>query len=389
MVGKRKLRRGIVSVRESFAQQTGRLAYTLGAIAVFLIATAAVAAAGTQECVPSFPFKEGWWGADAAYSIPLPDGRVVWIFGDTLYGKARYVKDDNPRMVRNSIGISTCKDGKWNINYVIRKGKGGHPRDFFQARNHTYWYWALDGFTYQGDLWVTLLRVRNTPVTSSAAFAFRTAGADIARVSGLNASPQKWQVKIFPLVPDGVHAYPSATTVVEGKFAYLFALYEEKPNPMLLARIPLKGLNAPKKNLQYLAKSDTWKPGFDPADAKFVMAPGSSEMSVRYHPALHKWVTVMMAPGFPSDKILFRTAPSLAGPWTKGKDIYQIPDMQHSAPSYSPNTFCYAAKEHPEFEAPGKLLFTYVCNSLKVGSLTTDLNIYFPKAVTVPMPNGD
>ena len=39
------------------------------------------------RCLPSFPFQDGWLGADAAYSIPLPDGRSVWIFGDTLYGE--------------------------------------------------------------------------------------------------------------------------------------------------------------------------------------------------------------------------------------------------------------------------------------------------------------
>ena len=379
-----------MSIRELFARRTRRLGSVLAAILFVLLAAPPVfAAAKTQECVPAFPFKEGWWGADAAYSIPLPDGRVVWIFGDTLYGKSRHVEGDNPRMVRNSIGISTCKDGKWNIDYVIRKGAGGRFLDFFQARNRSYWYWALDGFFYRGDLWVTLVQVRNAPVTTSAAFAFRISGADLAKVSNLNASPQKWRVKIYPLVPDGVHAYPSATTVVEGDYAYIFAAYEKKPYPMLLTRIPLEGLDAPKENLQYLAKNGTWKRGLDPADAEYVMVPGASEMSVRYHPSLHKWITVMIAPGFPSDKILFRTAPKLTGPWTKGEIIYQIPDMQPGAPAYSANTFCYAAKEHPEFEPPGKLLFTYVCNSLKVDSLATDLNIYFPKAVTIPMPKGD
>ena len=376
-------------IRKVVECRAKRYGWALALLLVFWAVPALLAAAAPQECIPSFPFKEGWWGADAAYSIPLPDGRVVWIFGDTLYGKSRHVEGDTPRMVRNSIGISTCRDGKWNIDYVIRKGTGTHPLDFFQASNHTYWYWALDGFFYKGDLWVTLLRVENAPVTASAAFAFRTAGADIARVSNLNASPQKWKVKILPLVPDGVHAYPSASTVVEGDFAYIFTSYEKKPNPMLLTRIPLKGLNAPGKNLQYLAKDGSWKPGLDPADAEYVMVPGASEMSVRYHPALHMWVTVMIAPGLPSDEIWFRTAPKLTGPWTKGQDLYRIPDMQPGAPSYDRNTFCYAAKEHPEFEPPGKLLFTYVCNTMQVNSLKSNLSIYFPKVVVMPITNGN
>src|ERR1700694_2011657 len=64
------------------------------------------------DCEPSFPFKGSWWGADAAYSIPLPDGRSVWIFGDTLYGDRRVVEGNDPRMVRNSIGVSNCDRSK-------------------------------------------------------------------------------------------------------------------------------------------------------------------------------------------------------------------------------------------------------------------------------------
>jgi hypothetical protein len=208
-------------------------------------------------------------------------------------------------------------------------------------------------------------------------------------MSNLSASPQQWKVEIFPLVPDGTHAYPSATAVVEGDYAYIFTLYEKDPRPMLLVRIPLEGLKAPKENLQYLADDGAWKPGFDPAHAQHVMEGGGSEMSVRYHPELKKWVAVMNGHEFLSAKVILRTAPQLTGPWTDGKVIYQIPDMQPSAPAYDRDTFCYAAKEHPEFETPGKLLFTYVCNTLSVPKIVTNQTIYFPKTVIVPMPKGD
>src|ERR1035441_6630782 len=98
------------------------------------------------DCTPSFPFKDSWWGADGAYSIPLPDGRSLWIFGDTLYGDRRVVEGNEPRMVRNSIGISTCDDRDRQVDYVIRRGDKGQPQDFFQAQHKDTWYWALDGF---------------------------------------------------------------------------------------------------------------------------------------------------------------------------------------------------------------------------------------------------
>ncbi len=339
-----------------------------------------------NDCTPSFPFKDSWWGADAAYSVPLPDGRSVWIFGDTLYGERRVVEGKDPRMVRNSIGISSCGRRGWQVDYVIRRSEKDQPQDFFQAQHKDTWYWALDGFLYKNDLWVTLLCVRNTPKTTSAAFDFETCGTDLARVSGLENDPQKWTVKYFPLVPDGIHTYPSATAVVEGEYVYIFALLESGSRPMLLTRIPLNGLDAPEEHLQYLAKNGDWKPGLKPADAMPIMKHGNTEMTVRYDPASKKWIAIMNYPKLFSDKIVARTALQLTGPWSEGNVVYRIPEMQKGNAGYDKDTFCYAAKEHPEFRRPGSLLITYACNTTNVQKLTSDLNIYFPKVVRVPFP---
>jgi hypothetical protein len=337
------------------------------------------------DCTPSFPFKESWWGADAAYSIPLPDGRSVWIFGDTLYGDKRAVEGNEPRMVRNSIGISTCDDrNDWKVDYVIRRDDKRQPKDFFQAQHKDTWYWALDGFFYKNDLWVTLLCVRNSPKTTSTALGFETCGTDLAKISGLDNDPQKWSVKYFPLVPDGIHAYPSATAVVNGKYVYIFALLETDLRPMLLTRVPLDGLNSPAEHLQYLSKSGDWKPGFTTADAMHVMKHGNTEMTVRYHPVLKKWVAILNYPKLFSDEIVARTAPQLTGPWSEDREIYRIPEMQKGEPGYDKDTFCYAGKEHPEFRQPGSLLVTYACNAMDVQKLTSNMNIYFPKVIRVP-----
>lgn len=338
-----------------------------------------------ENCTPRFPLRAPWLGADAAYSIPLPDGRSVWIFGDTLDGDKRSVKGDDPRMVRNSIGISKCDEAKWELKYVIKKGAGGEFRDFFKSEKKGTWYWALDGFYHDRSLWVTLLCIRAVPVTTSAALGFETCGSDLAKVSGLDKDPQQWSVKIQPLVADGVKAYPSATTFTHDGFAYLFALYESGSRPLVLTRVPLARLEDAGKNLEYLARDGTWKPGFDPKSAKEIMAVGNTEMTVRYHPEMKKWLAVMNYPKMFSDKIIVRTAENFTGPWTEGKDIYEIPEMQKDKPGYDPDTFCYAAKEHPEFRTRDSILITYACNTMKVQKLTSNLGIYFPQVVRIPL----
>lgn len=344
------------------------------------------------SCTPNFPLQtgqpNGWLGADAAYSIPLHDGRVVWIFGDTLYGKKRIVNNGVPQMVHNSLGISTCKDGHWHLHYVIRKDAHNIPQSFFAPQHPDTWYWAMDGFTAQHALWITLLCVHAVKGAKSSAFGFGFCGTDLARISNLGADPQKWTIQYLPLVPNGTGAYPSATAVVHGKYAYIFAQWNQGTHPLLATRIPLNGLSNPAAHLQYLSKQGTWKSGFIPADAKPVMKYGSSELSIRYHPKLRKWIAVMFSPEMFSSKIILRTAPSLLGPWSVGQVIYRVPEMQPGHPGYNKNTFCYAGKEHPAFEH-GDLVFTYACNSLDVSDLASDLNIYFPKVVRMSIPSLD
>lgn len=339
-----------------------------------------------SACTPSFPLRPPWLGADAAYSIPLPDGRDVWIFGDTLFGDKRQVTGEEPEMVHNSLGISTCESGKWKIDYAIKRDDKGIPDSFFkpQQNNGTY-YWALDGVHYNDELWITLLCVRNQPHSNAFALGFEICGADLARVTGLNKNPQDWKVAYFSLVPEAVHASPSASTVIEGNYLCIFALDEGGSRPEILTRIPLSGLDDPRKNLQYLDSDNEWHPGLIPSKAKTVMRGGASELSVRYHPELKKWIAVHVAPTIFSDKVLLRTSPALAGPWTDGEVIYKIPELQKGSQGYDPDTFCYAGKEHPEFEKPGELVFTYVCNTMKPKKLV-DEDVYYPKVVRMPMP---
>src|SRR5580700_7334171 len=210
---------------------------------LLLSASAMLAENPHFNCVPSFPFQQKWQGADAAYSIPLRDGRVAWIFGDTLYGDERLVTGEEPRMVHNTIGVSTCKDGKWKIDYTIKKDAKGNPDSFFkpQQNNGTY-YWALDGVEHNVELWITLVCVRNVPNSNAFALGFEICGTDLAHVTGLEGDLQNWKVSYFPLVPEGVHASPSASTVIDGNYLDIFTLDENGKRPEILTRIPLSGL---------------------------------------------------------------------------------------------------------------------------------------------------
>ena len=359
------------------------------ALRLTLLLLLSAASAHASLCKPSFPLEQGkplgWQGADAAYSIPLPDGRDVWIFGDTLFGEHRVVNGQTPLMVHNSLGISTCQAGKWHLDYVIRRDASNKAVSYFSPTDSTHWYWALDGFYANGKLWVTLLCIRHPAKPAPAAFDFETCGSDLAEIDHIERDPHNWEVTVRPLVPDGVKAYPSATTVVSGQYAYLFALYESGTRPLVVTRVPLAKLTSAATSLEYLAEDGSWKPGLDPAKARQVMTHGSPELTIRYHPDRKQWLAVMVDPSGFSDKVLLRTAPDLTGPWSEGEVVSHIPEML-PGPGRDNNVFCYAGKEHPELETASELVLTYVCNTMAVPDLARNLNIYHPQVVVMPTP---
>jgi hypothetical protein len=63
--------------------------------------------AQAPSCDPVFPYKEGWLGGDAAFSILLPDGRSLWLFGDSFVGSANQTNRPGSKMVRNAHGQKT------------------------------------------------------------------------------------------------------------------------------------------------------------------------------------------------------------------------------------------------------------------------------------------
>jgi len=109
---------------------------------------------------------------------------------------------------------------------------------------------------------------------------------------------------------------------------------------------------------------------------------------VRYHPELKEWLALLVDPDIYSAKVLLRTSPSLIGPWTQGELIYHIPELKKDSPGYDADTYCYAGKEHPEFEGKDELVFTYVCNTMKPQKLIKETNLYFPKVVRMKMPGS-
>jgi hypothetical protein len=358
-------------------------------------------------CTPHFPYAEGWLGADGGYSIPLADGRSVWLFSDTFVGVPGQPSRENSEMIHNSIGLSRCADnGRWNIDYAWGQSDRGEPAAFFHQNDATGYWWLFDGFEHRGALYVGLLRIEPSEPRGPLALPFRNTGLDLARIANYDENPEQWQYEVLPLT-DREIALPGSALVVDDGFLYLFSFFgrDDANRNRILARLPLSALaeNNPGASLETWAVDRRWIAGFKPKEARVIMDDNATEMSVRYFDAINAWVAVYsdLDAAMPKSgaatmsQIRLRTAPRLEGPWSKSRSIYRIPELEGNyAERIDPNVFCYAAKEHPQYATEDRLILTYVCNLMTRSSddpwdilkrLATQMDLYRPQVVAVPV----
>jgi len=343
-----------------------------------------------SECWPDFPDRDGWLGADAAYSVPLGPGKSLWLFGDTFVADTSGASRRDARFVRNSIGVSTCDppDG-WQISYYWADQDSASPGAFFDSETEETWYWPLDGFLHDGSVYVALAVMRDKP--EEELFSFESIGVHLVKVSDLSEPPRDWGLD-YRVLAEGLTVAPGSSIVLEGDHVYLFTLYDEPANQdrhMILSRLPTKGLDSPAAHLEYFANDRTWKAGMNARDALAVIDTGHSEMSVRRHEETDRWLAVADG-GFLSDRIMLSIAEALTGPWSEWRPVHRFSEMSPADSRYDRDTWCYAVKEHVEFSGGGSILVTYACNSVDLHKQIANPAIYRPQAVLIDLaPHRD
>ena len=387
--------------------------------------TPAKSFAGPQsECRPQFPDHGGWYGADAAYSVPLPidDERVsLWLFGDSFVRQPDGNEGRTYPFIHNSIGISDCRSGgDWSFDTFWQQDERGAPRAFFEPDSGADWvrqatlqagarpyYWPLDGFVLHDVLFVALLRVVHSEPRGSFNLPFRLVGVDLARISNYHDAPKDWRIQISILSNDP-NAFPGSAFVVSASHLYAFAFVDRKGRtPRMLSRLDVGALALWQPDLtgslEYLGSDSRWKPGVEPGEAKIIMDDDASEMSVHFDSQTKNWIAVYS--DLVRDKearvsagIRIRTSAALEGPWSRPKTLISIPETIPDHPrSSDENLFCYAGKAHPQFSSSSELLVTYVCSLFAKDSaetltvldkLRTSVDLYRPRAVPVEIPTG-
>jgi hypothetical protein len=356
-----------------------------------LLLTLCWAASGNSRSteMPLFPYERGWLGADAAYSIPLNSSTTIWLFGDTFTGKLREPKT----MIHNSIGIRTCAGERCKVTYWWSGMQTGHAGPFFKTLDSDY-YWPLDGFVYQGKLYVVLEQMHATGTND--AFGFDYSGVKLATVSNPLDAPASWRIT-YQTIAEGNRVVPGVAIALEADknktvFVYLFTLFRSPgAKPFVgLTRLPcsdLATISGKSVRWQYLAQGSVWRrwePATVPEDVQLLLPGNITEMTAKFRPRQKQWIAIYPTPDFLSNTASYSVANELTGPWTTAHPLFSYDEMKKGSPEYTPNVFCYAAKEHPELEKDDRLAVTYACNSTKVEEVLVDTRLYKPVLVELP-----
>lgn len=343
---------------------------------------------GQSRQLPDFSYTQGWLGADDAYSVPIGPNKSVWLFGDTFVANSHTrLRSQYKVMVRNSVGVSVCEpSASCTMRYFWQKLDGSKPRSFFDTETDDLWYWPLDGFLDRKSLYIALLAVRNKPgATSEDAFGFEIVGTRLAIINDAEIQPEKWHTTIQDLTD--ARLWAGTSIVPDGKYILWYTQVNkgEGHGYMTAIRIPREDMANASRAWEYLRKDGQWVTGLAREDAMHLIEQPISEMSVRYHPSIHKWLALSTGPEFPSPRAVVRSADSPIGPWSSPQTLYEFPEMKRDNPGYDRDTFCYAVKEHTDF-TDTEIALTYACNSMVVAKTIANMNIYRPRVVILDLP---
>ena len=300
-----------------------------------------------------FTRYSGWTGGDATYSIPLPDGRIMWLFGDSFIGT---VKPDRSRtgglFLRNAVMI---QDGNQMTTL------SGGVSAFLEPSNPGWWYWPGHGLAHGDTLQVIFFGFKST---GGGAWDFAYASVDVATFH----LPDLTLISIERKVTDPPTNY-GACVLEDGGYTYLYGSEKVGLSKFMhVARVQGRDLNG---TWEYFTGTD-WTT--DPAASARVFAHVSDQFSVFKKDSRYYLLTQHHILG---GEIFIYDSDNPAIGFDDKKLVYCTPQ------SNAGNLFTYNAFAHTEFSGSDGLLVSYNVNSFVFGDLFQNADNYRPYFVRI------
>jgi Domain of unknown function (DUF4185) len=311
--------------------------------------------------------SDTWSGGDQTASIRLPDGRVLWLFGDTFQGGVNPDGSRAPdtRLVHNSLVIAD--------RGCLRGVSGPTGAEVVPNTPDGQFFWLQQGFFVGSTLYATAIRVRKT---GSGAFDFATTGTFLVRLvyapggtpafAALYGTPAGNTPEATPLWGTGVaqadgYTYFYGTRSVPGVLGK--ALY--------VARVLTPEVTLPAAWRFWTGT--TWSAAAGSARPVRAAVGGvSTSLSVWRRPD-GTWCGLTKKDGVFGKEIVLLGARDPTGPWTETV-VGLSPSFVH------PGEFTYTSLAHPEIPlADAALLISTNHNDMDWSRLMADADLYKPR----------
>jgi len=336
-----------------------------------------------------FAGPTGWIGGDGVFSVPLGNDRVLWLFGDTLYGRVDGRRRVDAVMVNNSLAI-TGRTPAGPVEFPAFRNDKQALRSALVPPTGPGWYWPISATLVEGRLVVFAVRIDKSE--EPGVFGFRMIGQSVALIANPEAAPSEWKIEWLDL-PNAVMTAErqrswGMAVVRAGDWLYLYGVDERIPADPAKGEFDRKQLVLARVKPGSLTRFESWEylgeAGWsgDAAAVKPLLRGLANEYSVTRLPDDSAWLLVYSDCGL-SSRVLARLASSPDGPWSDPTVLVTKPEVVADK-----GLFGYNGKAHPwacRATGPnrGTLLINYSVNSWDFGRLFQDETVYRPRFVTI------
>lgn len=362
-----------------------KLAFSM-AILVLLVRASPAAESGAvadasaaykdQSFTDYFRRTNGWTAGDGALSVPLSDGRVLWLFGDS------HVDDFDPKtktmpclfQVRNAGLLQNTNDFSSSQTLL---GSGPGFRSWFKNSTNTdEWFWPVCGFQEGKSVYIYLAALEKTG--KGGMWGFKARPHDYFAIV---AFPEMMAISYVPLPGfNGITFGQGFVKDGEDVFAYGMKQHGTGSD-VYVARFKA---SRPESGWTFW-DGQQWSENVTNASP---VAQGAST-SVHICKVQNMFLLTTTAFSVACDQgkeIFMATSSHPTGPFSSRKTVYKLDDLYEG---HYP--FFYFAVAHPEFiNAKKEILVTYSINGYEpcVSACVKGRAIpdhYRPKAIRVPL----
>jgi hypothetical protein len=315
-----------------------------------------------------------WLGGDGAYSVPLNDGRILWLFGDTLVARTPQNTRAESALVHNTIAIQRGDDPTTAEMTFHWRGTASAPASFFPEEGGR-WFWPVHGIRIGSALVLFLQRVRPT----GGGLGFEIEGWQAAVIDNAAGDPEEWAIR---MTAPGARVPPGITVgaaLFRGDRIMALAQREGSDNAGYLVRWAESDfadgrIDRAQWWLGYrgwFLQEEVMRTG-GPVPILANTGPGGS---IHYDARRRKWLAIH-SDRYGTSTIVWHTADRPEGPWSPQQVVFRPPESER------PKTLVYGAKAHPALAAGEALAITYATNG--PGDLATLIDnpaLFYPRFV--------